>query len=347
MYSCFTPGKPWLDTDGNPIQAHGGYMYYENSTYYWIGENKEFTDGVNGIWHNGVRCYSSEDLYNWNSEGIIIPADEDENSTLNPKSCMDRPHILFNDLTGKYVCYLKIMENNGSQSMTVLTADHLLGPYTKIREHFHPFGFNCGDFDLVKDESGRAYWYFEKVHSEMICCELTDDYLDVKDGYTVHFPHPEGVPYVREAPAHFLYENRHFLVTSGTSGYYPNPSEVAVGNDYHGPFEVVGNVHVNDETHTSFHSQISCVFKVRNKENLFIAMADRWLVDAMNVSYETVEKVFRLYAAGEYEKALDIVKSLDLPPENTSKAAYVWLPIEFENGRPVIRWYETWRWQDF
>ena len=50
MYSCFTPGKPWLDTDGNPIQAHGGYMYYENSTYYWIGENKEFTDGVNGIW---------------------------------------------------------------------------------------------------------------------------------------------------------------------------------------------------------------------------------------------------------------------------------------------------------
>ena len=86
MYSCFTPGKPWLDIDGNPIQAHGGYMYYENSTYYWIGENKEFTDGVNGIWHNGVRCYSSEDLYNWNSEGIIIPAEEDENSTIDKVS---------------------------------------------------------------------------------------------------------------------------------------------------------------------------------------------------------------------------------------------------------------------
>ncbi len=27
------------DVDGNPIQAHGAGMFYENGTYYWYGEN--------------------------------------------------------------------------------------------------------------------------------------------------------------------------------------------------------------------------------------------------------------------------------------------------------------------
>ena len=41
-----------------------------------------------------------------------------------------------------------------------------------------------------------------------------------------------------------------------------NPSEVAVAETYHGPFRVLGNPHRNDETNTSFHSQISSVFKL-------------------------------------------------------------------------------------
>ena len=55
------------------------------------GENKEKTDGKNGIWHWGVRCYSSADLYNWKDEGIIIPPEpEDPASSLHPSACMDR-----------------------------------------------------------------------------------------------------------------------------------------------------------------------------------------------------------------------------------------------------------------
>ena len=43
------PGQPWLDTGGERIQAHGGAVYYEDGVYYWYGENKEHTDGQNGI----------------------------------------------------------------------------------------------------------------------------------------------------------------------------------------------------------------------------------------------------------------------------------------------------------
>ena len=43
MYDAFYPGKIWLDTNGNRIQAHGGSVMYIDGTYYWYGENKEKT----------------------------------------------------------------------------------------------------------------------------------------------------------------------------------------------------------------------------------------------------------------------------------------------------------------
>ena len=46
---------------------------YIDGTYYWYGENKEKTTGKDEIWHWGVRCYTSKDLYNWEDRGLIIP----------------------------------------------------------------------------------------------------------------------------------------------------------------------------------------------------------------------------------------------------------------------------------
>ena len=37
-YSAIYPGKTWLDTNGNPIQAHGGSVLYVDGIYYWYGE---------------------------------------------------------------------------------------------------------------------------------------------------------------------------------------------------------------------------------------------------------------------------------------------------------------------
>ena len=103
-----------------------------DGVFYWYGENKELTDGENGIWWNGVRCYSSRDLYNWKSEGIIIPADTTLSPTLAQTSQADRPHILFCKATGRFVCWIKIMEKDGTQDYTILSAEHLLGPYPSL-----------------------------------------------------------------------------------------------------------------------------------------------------------------------------------------------------------------------
>lgn len=100
MYTSIRPGQVWLDTEGKRIQAHGGSIFYENGKYYWYGENKEKTDGKNGVWHWGVRMYESQDLYNWKDLGLIIPPEPDKpDSPLHPTACMDRPHIIYNAAT--------------------------------------------------------------------------------------------------------------------------------------------------------------------------------------------------------------------------------------------------------
>jgi uncharacterized repeat protein (TIGR02543 family) len=70
------PGEVWLDTQGLPIQAHGGGIMYDEQTktYYWYGEDKsEKNVGSGYVPATGVHAYSSKDLYNWKDEGIALP----------------------------------------------------------------------------------------------------------------------------------------------------------------------------------------------------------------------------------------------------------------------------------
>ena len=357
-YDSIRPGQEWLDTDGNPIQAHGGSIIVVDKTYYWYGENKDHTTGTNDVWHWGVNLYSSDDLMNWKYEGNIIPPDlKDTASPIHPHAQMDRPHILYNRTTKKFVCWLKIMsrvwldgakEPDYSQTETVLTADSIKGPWTIVRKGLKPCGMSGGDFDLVRAYDGKAYYFFERPHKELICADLTDDYTDVTGYYSTHFPH-NAPPYVREAPAYFERQGRHYLVTSGTTGYYPNPSEVAVADTWHGPWTVLGNPHPGDRSNTSYHTQISSVFKVPGKKDLYIALGDRWLPEKMDVTYAEVAAVFGSWFGEKTDPAL--VKSFERKtagkPDATMKARYVWLPFTFKGGVPTLEWRDEWKPSDF
>lgn len=39
--SAFIPGEVWKDTDGNPINAHGGGLLYHNGTYLLVWRIQE------------------------------------------------------------------------------------------------------------------------------------------------------------------------------------------------------------------------------------------------------------------------------------------------------------------
>lgn len=356
-YTSIRPGQVWLDTRGKRIQAHGGSVLHHEGAFYWYGENKERTTPGSGIWHWGVRCYRSTDLYNWDDLGVIIPPVEDDpDSPLHPAQCADRPHIV-RRADGTWVCWIKVMTKTGAQESTVLTAEDLLGPWTLVRTGLRPLGMSAGDFDLVVDpHDGKGYYYFERVHSELICADLTPDLTDVTGYYSTHFPLGRP-PFVREAPAHFTRNRLHYLITSGTTAYLPNPSEVAVAKTYHGPWTVLGDPHPDDPSRTSYCSQVSSVFKHPGAKDLYIAVADRWL-PALQDSPDfaggrlsaDIESLFANYQPGQ-----EPVFPPSFTPEvralsndaDTSVADYVWLPIRFDGDMAYLDWHDEWRVEDY
>lgn len=364
--TAFRPGQTWLDTDGAPIQAHGGSVLALDGTFYWYGENKEHTRPDNDIWHWGVRCYSSTDLTRWTDLGLIIAPDTDDpSSPLHPSSMMDRPHILFNQATRRFVCWLKVMHADGRQSTTVLTAPALTGPYEVVRSGAFDLQMSAGDFDLVTDDDQKAYRYFSRVHSELVVADLTDDYTETTGHYSSHLP-LGCPPLVREAPAHFHRRGLHYVVSSGTTGYHPNPSSVAVARSHHGPWEVLGDPHPTDASRTSWNSQISSVFRHPAKRDLYIAVADRWIPDLADRYGERFASG-ELYAAVAHTMAdlydphgdHGVRDSASLPPRpaealsfeeftsltfdaDTSVATYVWLPFRFDGARPYLDWHDEW-----
>lgn len=353
------PGELWLDTSGKPIQAHAGAVIAVGDTFYWYGENKEFTTGSQGIESWGIRFYRSKDLYNWEDLGPVIPPDTtDATSPLSPKVFPERPHILFNPRTGKYVCWIKIRGVTSAQFRTVMVADSITGPWTMIHRELRPAGMAAGDFDLmVDDRTGKAFMYFEHDHREVVCIELTDDWTNVTDRFTRHFS--RVAPNSREGIACFRRNGRIYLTSSGLTGYFPNPSEAAVAEDHHGPFTELGDLHPTDVSRTSFNSQISSIFKHPGKKDLYIALADRWLPGiasdprfASGRLSELVRSAITKATAkprqpfSEEERGV-IGLAAALTNVNTSISRYVWLPVLVRDGRPTIEWRDEWKIEEF
>ena len=342
------PGQPWLDTQGERIQAHGGAVYYENGVYYWYGENKKHTDGKNGVWTWGIKVYSSTDLCNWEDRGFLIPPVlDDPNAPLFPAKSVDRPHILKCPATGKYVCWIKI--SGPSSVFTIWQADRLLGPYTMVEAEYTPGGHAIGDFDLISDEAtGKGYVYFDADHNSILCMELSPDYLHAVSEKAASYP-DLFPPFTREAPALLERGGKKYMLTSGMTGYVPNRSDSAWAETWDGVFESIGDPHVEDGSHASFNSQISKVFRVQGTDQ-WIAMADRWLprypVDARLADlFERVIASSRdpeHYQATEAERR-EMYAGNVLESAETAIADYVWLPIHWEGDRPMIRWRDQWR----
>ena len=245
-----------------------------------------------------------------------------------------------------------------SQFMSVMQADDFLGPYEFVHKIYKPLEMDTGDFALAIDaKTKKAYFIFDRPHFELITATLTDDYTSVTGEYSAHYTDMYP-PFSREAPAYFEHNGKHYLITSGTSSYYPNPSQVCVFNDWHGEYSDLGDPCIDDKDGTSFYGQFTCVLKLPGTDK-YIAMADRWKPTGfgkwMTRHYYKMVKKAMSGKQGERFKNPDkspktagkLPEKLMTHTENTSIARYVWLPLEFENGKPAIRWRDEWKLEYF
>lgn len=137
----------------------------------------------------------------------------------------------------------------------------------------------------------------------------------------------------------------------GACGYYPNPSKVCMFDDYHGEYVDLGDPCIDDKTNTTFNSQITSVLHLPGTDK-YIACADRWLPQwwVPKMSKQILSGMERHFK--DYKPDMSPKKAHPLPGveqkhgENTFKSRYVWLPIEWEGEKPVIRWRDEWKVQE-
>jgi hypothetical protein len=294
----FEPGGFWPCVDGEHINAHGVGLLHENGIYYMVGERR-------AAWASeGVNLYSSTDLYNWKLEGNILPPVEEEGHDIEKGCIMERPKILFNEKTGKYVLWFHLeLANQGYRAARVGVAqsDNIKGPYEFVRS-MRPNGHDSRDMTVFKDEDGTAYLiYASEVNFMLRAAQLTDDYLDVTE-------RDEGLfRRHREAPAIIRHNGKLFLFTSACTSWDANPAALHLADSIWGPWEHLPNPAKGDGGNKTFYSQPAHILPIAGKENAFIYIGDRWR------------------------------------PGNLINSPHVWLPIEWgEDGLPFFRWHDQW-----
>jgi Glycosyl hydrolases family 43/PA14 domain len=303
-YSHFAPGTQWDDTDGTPIQAHGGDMLYQDGVYYWYGEDKNTkTYAQNGITRAnaiGISVYASNDLYNWTDEGLALTAEG--SGDLSPSGVLERPKVLYNAATGKYVMWMHVDNAKYTKArIGVAVSDSPIGPFV-YQGSFRPLGMDSRDMTVFQDDDGTTYAIFATDQNQQIrIAQMTPDYL----GLTGESVQPFTTSDQREAPEMFKSDGKYYLITSGATWFDPNAAEYAVSDSPMGHYTIVGNPAQGDGASTTFDSQGAFVFQVAGTDE-FIFMADRW------------------------------------NKKNLGASSYVWLPIQINNGRLKINPPQAW-----
>nr|XP_036584941.1 galactan 1,3-beta-galactosidase [Colletotrichum truncatum]KAF6794709.1 galactan 1,3-beta-galactosidase [Colletotrichum truncatum] len=202
-------GGTWTATNtGRHIQAHGAGIIKVGSTYYMIGEDK-----TEGSAFQNINCYSSTNLVEWAYVGALLS--RTNSGDLGPSRVVERPKVIYNESTRKYVLYMHIDSSNyGEAEVGVATSDTVCGKYTYLAS-WRPLGFQSRDIGLYKDDDGSAYLLSEDRANGLRIDALTSDYLNVT--HTVHL-WPDRI----EAPAILKRNGYYFMFGSKLTGWDPN-----------------------------------------------------------------------------------------------------------------------------
>ena len=305
----FRPGKEWLDTQGRSIQAHGGGILFHGEFYYWYGEDKDGPtrrDGACGarVEAKGIAAYRSKDLYNWEPLGLVLSSVNDSaNHDLHPSKVIERPKVLYNSSTKKFVMWFHVDDKNYKVARVgTAIADQPEGPFQYLGSQ-RPNGNESRDMTLFQDDDSSAWLiHSSEDNKTMHIVPLSKDYLRV-DGPSIRVFAGRKM----EAPALFKHNNQYHFIASGCSGWAPNAARSAVAGNISGPWIEHKNPCVGEKSKTTFDGQSTFVLPIKGKAGQFIFMADQWNMKDLGAS------------------------------------RYVWLPITFNSdGTQRIEWQDSW-----
>ncbi|KAH7077412.1 galactan 1,3-beta-galactosidase [Paraphoma chrysanthemicola] len=253
------PGATWTATNtGQHIQAHGGGMLKVGDKWYWVGEDK-----TNGTAFININCYSSTNLVEWNYEGALLS--QTASGDTGPGRVIERPKVIFNKKTNKYVLWMHIdSANYGEAKIGVATGDSVCGKYTYLRSE-RPLGFESRDSGVYVDDDGTGYLLTEDRKNGLRINLLSDDYTTiVRNVYTWAEKY--------ESPAIAKKNGVYFMFASQLTGWNPNDNYYSTATSLSGPWSAWKKF--ADSGSNTYASQTTFILPVGNN---FMYMGDRWV----------------------------------------------------------------------
>ena len=161
---------------------------------------------------------------------------------------------------------------------------------------------------IIVDNDGKAYHlYSSEENSTLHISLLNEDYTS----YSGTFVRLFSGRYM-EAPAICkTSEGQYYFIGSDCTGWAPNEARSAVANHIFGPYTELGNPCIGENAELTFGGQSTYILPVQGKKDAFIFMADKW------------------------------------NPKNPIDGRYIWLPIQFSEGKMQIEWLDTWELSTF
>ena len=353
--NCFYSGEPWPDDHGNPINAHGAGFLYCDGVYYWYGEHKiEGAEGNRA--HVGVHVYSSRNLYHWHDEGIALAVSNDPASELARGCILERPKVVFNAKTGKYMMWFHLepagLENYSGSRSGVAVSETPTGPFTYLGS-LRP---NAGIWPLnVPEDSRRRLDTDELSHVAL---------LDLPGGPLPYYP--KHLLFRRDFEGGQMARDMTLFVDDDGSAYHIYASEAngtlhisQLSDDYLWPSGRYIRIFPG-----RFH-EAPAMMKWRGRYFLITSGCTGWAPNEARVSvadsiwgpWEELgnpcigpgaqiantfnsQGAFILPVAGERDAFIFAADRWN--PMNAIDGRYVWLPIEFHHGIPMFAWRERW-----
>jgi hypothetical protein len=233
-----------------------------------VGEDKSA-----GSTFTAVACYSSTDLVHWTRQTDALS--RQASGDLAAGRIVERPKVLFNRATGRYVMWMHIDNTSyNDQRAGVAVSTTPCGPYTYLGAT-RPLGHPSRDLGLFKDDDDTAYMIHEDPAAGMRIERLAADYTSAQSTVAT-FPS-------LESPAMAKVGGRYFLLTSHLTGWATNDNVYATATSLAGPWSGFSNFAVAGTR--TYDSQTSFLLPVTGSAGTnYVYVGDRWNPSNLNAS---------------------------------------------------------------
>jgi len=337
----------WPDQNGEHINAHGGGILCHDGKYYWFGEHKSATTNQAFA---GITCYSSSDLCHWKNEGVVMPVSDDPASDITKGCTIERPKVIYNKKTGKFVMWfhleLKGQDYSGARA-GVAISDRITGPYRytrSLRPNPGVYPFNMPDVErnkMIDTADFRKWW-------------TPEWYKAVKDGLFLK----------RDLKTGQMSRDMTLFVDDNGKAYHIYASEenltlhIAELND-----DYLSHSGKYVRLAPAGHNEAPAVFKRKGTYWMITSGCTGWDPnEARMFSASSIWGPWTQYPSPCIGENADITFRgqgtfiLPLPgdrfvfmadswrPQNPVDGRYIWLPVQFnDKGVPVIEWLKEWQ----